>query len=58
MDARIEKLTREFQDSLKATAEAAVQLQRAQVDIQNTPHYSVVEEFAHNAGVKLSQLVQ
>ena len=58
MDARQEKLVREFQDSLKATAAAAVALQRAQHDFSSTPHYSLIENSAHDAGVRLSCLVQ
>lgn len=58
MDARTEQLTREFQESLKATAEAAVALQRAEQDFSSTPHYSLIENFAHEAGVQLSCLVQ
>lgn len=58
MDARQEKLLRKFQECLKAAAEAAVALQRAQHDFSTTPHYSVIENFAHQAGVDLSCLVQ
>ena len=58
MDAHTEKLTREFQEALKATVAAAVALQRAQDDFSTTPHYSVIENFAHEAGVQLSCLVQ
>jgi len=58
MDAQTEKLSREFQEALKATAEAAVALQRAQDDFSTTPHYSLIENFAHEAGVQLSCLVQ
>jgi len=43
---------------LKAAAEAAVALQRAEDDFSTTPHYSVIENFAHEAGVQLSCLVQ
>jgi hypothetical protein len=58
MDAQTEKLSREFQDALKAAAEAAVALQRSQDDFSTTPHYSLIENFAHEAGVRLSCLVQ
>lgn len=58
MDARKEQLTRNLQEALKAAAEAAVALQRAEHDFSTTPHYSVIENFAHNAGVQLSCLVQ
>lgn len=58
MDARIEKLSRELQEALKAATEAAVALQRAQQDFSTVPHYSVIEEFAHEVGVQLSCLVQ
>jgi len=58
MDAQQQKLTQEFQDLLKAAAQAAVALQRAQHDFSSTPHYSVIENFAHDAGVQLSCLVQ
>ena len=58
MDARQEQLARNFREALKATAEAAVALQRAEHDFSNTPHYSLIENFAHDAGVKLSCLVQ
>jgi hypothetical protein len=58
MDAQTERLSQEFQEALKAAAEAAVKLQRAQEDFSSTPHYSVIENFAHEAGVGLSRLVQ
>ena len=58
MDAQTDNLSREFQEALKAATEAAVALQRAQQDFSSTPHYSVIENFAHEAGVKLSCLVQ
>ena len=58
MDAQQEKLSREFRDHLKAAAQAAVALQRAQHDFTSTPHYSLIENFAHDAGVQLSCLVQ
>jgi len=58
MDAQTEKLSRDFQQALKAAAQAAVELQRAGEDFSNTPHYSLIENFAHDAGVQLSCLVQ
>lgn len=58
MDAQIDKLSREFQQALKTAGDAAVALQRAQQDFSSTPHYSVIENFAHEAGVQLSCLVQ
>jgi hypothetical protein len=58
MDAQQEKLSRDFQELLKATAQAAVKLQRAQHDFSSTPHYSLIENFAHDTGVQLSCLVQ
>jgi hypothetical protein len=58
MDAQLEKLSRDFQELLKAAAQAAVKLQRAQHDFSSTPHYSLIENFAHDAGVQLSCLVQ
>ena len=58
MDGRREELQRKFDESLKAAAAAAVELQRAMPEFKGTPHYSVIELAAHEAGVKLSRLVQ
>ena len=58
MDARQKQLSQNFQEALKAAAEAAVALQQAEQDFRSTPHYSVIENFAHEAGVQLSCLVQ
>ena len=58
MDGKIASATQKLDEALKAATDAAVELQRLLPEHQSVPHYSVIEQAAHEVGVRLSCLIQ
>jgi len=58
MDGRVAKAVEILDKALKEAANAAVELQRLLPEHQGVPHYSIIEEAAHEVGVRLSCLIQ
>lgn len=58
MDGDNSRLRKKLEDLLREAAEVSVALDRANVTIQGVPHYSVIEDRAHNLGQQLSRQVQ
>jgi hypothetical protein len=58
MDDPMAVLREEFSKSLRKAAELKVALDRADGKIRGVPHYSVIEETAHELGREVSRLVQ
>jgi hypothetical protein len=51
-------LQEEFSNSLRKAAELKVRLDRAEGKIRGLPHYSLIEETAHELGREVSRMVQ
>jgi len=60
MDDRFERLQAEFQESSRRTAELKVELDLAQgkVPREGVPHYTLIEEAAHEVGQMVSRMAQ
>lgn|SRR5512135_2578931 len=58
MDGKPAELRAELDRLLEAAAAISVALSRADGTIEGVPHYSVIEEHAHQLGRRLSRLVQ
>lgn len=58
MDDRTTSLRKELSDLLRKAAEVKVGLDRAEGKIRGVPHYSVIEETAHQLGREVSRMVQ
>lgn len=58
MDGRVAKLKEKLDESLKVAAEAAAELQRLDGNQQTVPHYSQIENAAHQVGIDLSCRIQ
>ncbi len=52
------RLREKLANSLREAAEAKVALDRAEGKIKGVPHYSVIEDTAHELGCQASRLVQ
>ena len=57
-DAKTAQLKERLEKLLREAAEVEVELSRADGSIKGVPHYSVIEERAHELGRKLSRQVQ
>ena len=57
-DAKTAHLKERLEKLLREAAEVEVELSRADGSIKGVPHYSVIEERAHELGRKLSRQVQ
>jgi len=58
MDDGTNRLREKVAKCLREAAEAKVALDRAEGKIKGVPHYSVIEDAAHELGCDLSRLVQ
>jgi uncharacterized protein with PIN domain len=58
MDDHTAVLREEFSKLLRKAAELKVTLDRADGTVQGIPHYSVIEETAHQLGREVSRMVQ
>ena len=58
MDGTAEQLREKLDELLKQAAEVSVALDRADGTIQEVPHYSVIEQRAHQLGRQLSCRIQ
>jgi hypothetical protein len=58
MDDRTRRLAEKLRGLLSETAEAAVELSRADGTVQGVPHYSIIEAHAHDVGKQLSRQIQ
>jgi uncharacterized protein with PIN domain len=58
MDGELAELHAKLDRLLQETAAISVALSRADGTIKGVPHYSVIEEHAHQLGRQLSRLVQ
>lgn len=58
MDERTAALKRKLDQLIRETAEVDVELSRADGTIQGVPHYSVIEQRAHELGRQLSRELQ
>ena len=58
MDGRIVAAREKFERALKEAAEAAAELHKLLPGHQGVPHFSLIENAAHEAGVRLSCLIQ
>lgn len=58
MDDKTNELREKLAKSLREVAELKVALDRAEGKIQGVPHYSVIEDAAHEFGCQVSRLVQ
>lgn len=58
MDDGNGRLREKFAELLRQTAEAKVALDRAEGRIKGVPHYSVIEDAAHEVGQEVSRRVQ
>ena len=58
MDGRVAELKEKLDRSLKVTAELAAELQGIDGSQQTVPHYSQIENAAHQVGVELSCRIQ
>jgi DNA repair exonuclease SbcCD ATPase subunit len=58
MDDRTDRLREKLAKALREVAELKVALDRAEGKIQGVPHYSVIEDAAHETGCQVSRLVQ
>lgn len=58
MDGRVEQLRKKLEQSLKAAAEAAAELQKIDGSQPEVPHYSQIEKTAHGTGQQLSRMIQ
>ena len=58
MDERVAQLKERLDGLMREAAEVEVQLSRADGTLQGVPHYSVIEQRAHELGQQLSREVQ
>ncbi len=58
MDGRLVKLQKKLRRLLEETAEVAAEIQRIDGSQPEVPHYSQIEDAAHEAGKELSRMVQ
>jgi hypothetical protein len=58
MDDGTDRLREKVAKCLREAAEAKVALDRAEGTVKGVPHYSVIEDTAHELGRELSRLVQ
>lgn len=58
MDGRIAQAKEKLDQALKDAADAAAELQRLKPEHKGVPHYSVIEQEAHESGLRLSRLIQ
>lgn len=58
MEGRAVALRKEVESLLRETTAAKVALDRAEGRIRGVPHYSVIEDAAHEIGQQVSRLVQ
>ena len=58
MDGRIEQLREKLDHLLKAAAEVSAELQKLDGTQPEVPHYSQIENAAHETGQKLSRMIQ
>jgi hypothetical protein len=58
MDGELAELHAKLDQLLEEAAAISVALSRADGSIKGVPHYSVIEEHAHQLGRRLSRLVQ
>jgi hypothetical protein len=58
MDDRTDCLREKLAKALRDVAELKVALDRAEGKIEGAPHYSVIEDAAHETGCQVSRLVQ
>jgi hypothetical protein len=58
MDGRVEELREKLRGLLKETAEVSAELQGIDGTQAEVPHYSQIEDVAHNTGRELSRLIQ
>lgn len=58
MDGRIDKLRKKLDELLKETAEVSAELQKIDGTQPEVPHYSQIENTAHETGEQLSRLIQ
>jgi len=58
MDGRVEQLQKKLQQLLKEAAEVSAEIQRIDGTQAEVPHYSQIEEAAHETGKELSRMIQ
>lgn len=58
MDGQLANATQKLDEALKAAADAAAALQRLSPEHKGVPHYSIIENAAHDVGIRLSCLIQ
>ena len=58
MDGQTPRLQEKLERLLREAAEVSVALDRANGTIQGVPHYSVIEQRAHDLGRQLSRRIQ
>ena len=58
MDGQTPRLQERLERLLREAAEVSVALDRANCTIQGVPHYSVIEQRAHELGRQLSRRIQ
>lgn len=58
MDDQAGLLRKELSDLLRKAAELKVRLDRTEGKVRGVPHYSVIEETAHELGRQVSRMVQ
>lgn len=58
MDGDVARLRKKLEDLLREAAEISVALDRADGTIRGVPHYSLIEDRAHELGQTLSRRIQ
>lgn len=58
MDGRVEQLQEKLSQLLKETAEVSAEIQKIDGTQAQVPHYSQIEDAAHETGQELSRMVQ
>lgn len=58
MDGRVEQLQEKKRQLLKALAEVSAEIQRLDGTQADVPHYSQIEDAAHETGKELSRMIQ
>lgn len=58
MDGRVEGLQEKLQQLLKEAAEVSAELQKLDGSQAEVPHYSQIEDAAHETGKELSRMIQ
>lgn len=58
MEGRVELLREKMEQLLKETAEVSAEIQKLDGSQAEVPHYSQIEDVAHETGKELSRLIQ